>query len=46
MKTLQKMLRFHTSNYELERPLKKGKNKKDIGQMKHKLDEKIMKEFV
>ena len=38
--------RFDTSNYELERPLPKGKNKKVIGLIKDKLAEKIMKEFV
>ena len=35
--------RFDTSNYELERPLPKGKNKKVIGLMKDELDGKIMK---
>ena len=29
--------RFDTSNYELDRPLLKGKNKKVIGLMKHEL---------
>ena len=38
--------RFDTSNYELERPLPKGKNKKVIGLIKDKLAEKIMEEFV
>ena len=38
--------RFHTSNYELGRPLPKGKNKKGIGLMKDELRGKIMKEFV
>ena len=38
--------RFGTSNYELDRPLPKGKNKKVIGWIKHKLGEKIMKKFV
>ena len=38
--------RFDTSNYQLERPLPKGKNKKVIGLIKDKLAEKIMKEFV
>ena len=33
--------RFHTSNYELDRPLPKGKNK-----MKDELVGKIMKKFV
>ena len=35
--------RFHTSNYELEKPLPKGNNTKVIGLMK---DEQITKEFV
>ena len=35
--------RFDTSNYELERPLPKGKNKKVIGLMKDELGGKIMK---
>ena len=38
--------RFHTSNYELDRPLPKGKNKKVIGVLKGELGAKIMKEFV
>ena len=38
--------RFDTSNYELDRPLPKGKNKIAIGLMKGKLVEKIMKKFV
>ena len=38
--------RFDISNYELGRPLPKGKNKKGIGLMKDKLRGKIMKEFV
>ena len=37
---------FGTSNFELEGPLPKGKNKKVIELMKHELGEKIMKEFV
>ena len=37
--------RFGTSNYELDRPLPKGKNKKVIGLMKDELDETIMKEL-
>ena len=37
--------RFDTSNYELNRLLPKGENKKVIGLMKDKLAEKIMKEF-
>ena len=38
--------RFDISNYELDRPLPKGKNKKVIELMRDKLDGKIMKEFV
>ena len=38
--------RFDTSNYELDRPLSKGKNKKVIGSMKDELDRKIMTKFV
>ena len=38
--------RFGTSNYELDRPLLKGKNKKVIGLMEVKLGRKILKEFV
>ena len=38
--------RFDTSNFELNRPLPKGKNKKVIGLMKDELNEQIMKEFV
>ena len=34
-----------TLNYELNRPLEKGKNKKVIGVMKDELGENIMKEF-
>ena len=34
--------RFDTSNYAIERPLPKGKNKKVIGLMKDELDGKIM----
>ena len=37
--------RFDTSNYEVNRPLPKGKNKKVIGLMKDELGEKIMTEF-
>ena len=36
---------FDTSNYELERPLPKRKNKKLIGLMKYELSGKIMREF-
>ena len=38
--------RFDTSNYELERFLSKGKNKKVIGLIKDESDEKIMTKFV
>ena len=34
--------RFDTSNYELERPFSKGKNKKLIGLMKNESGGKIM----
>ena len=37
--------RFGTSNYEVNRPLPKGKNKKVTGLMKDELGEKIMTEF-
>ena len=37
--------RFDTSNFELNRPLPKGKNKKVVGLMKHELGGEIMKEF-
>ena len=37
---------FDTSNYEFDRPLPKGKNKKVIGLMKDELGGKIMTEFV
>ena len=37
--------RFDTSNYELDRPLPKGKNKKVVGLMKDECGEKITKEF-
>ena len=38
--------RFDTSNYEMNRPLPKGKNKKVIGVMKDELDGKIMEEYI
>ena len=38
--------RFDTSNYELDRPLPKGKNKEVIGWMKDELGDKIMIKFV
>ena len=38
--------RFDTSNYELERPLPTGRNKKVIGLMKDELGGKIITEFV
>ena len=38
--------RFDTSNYEVNRPLPTGKNKKVIGLMKDELGGKIIKEFV
>ena len=38
--------RFDTSNYEVDRPLPTGKNKKVIGLMKDQLGGKIMIEFV
>ena len=37
--------RFDTSNFELDRALPEGKNKKVIGLMKEKLGGQIMKEF-
>ena len=37
---------FDTSNYELNRPLPKGKNKKVIGFMKDELGRKIMTKFI
>ena len=38
--------RFHTSNYELNSTLSKGKNKKVFGLMKDESDEKIERKFV
>ena len=38
--------RFDTSNYEINRPLSTGKNKKVTGLMKDKLGGKIITEFV
>ena len=38
-------IRFDTSNYELDKPLSKDKNKKVIRWMKDKLDGKIMKKI-
>ena len=38
--------RFDTSNYELDRPLPKGKDKKANGLSKNQLDGKIMTKFV
>ena len=38
--------RFDTSNYEIDRPLPKRKNKNVIGLTKDDLRGKIMKEFV
>ena len=38
--------RFYTSNYELDRPLPKGKIEKVIGLMKDELGEKIMTKLV
>ena len=38
--------RFDTSNYEVNRPLPTGKNKKVIGLMKDELGGMIMTEFV
>ena len=38
--------RFDTSNYEVNRPLPIGKNKKVIGLMKDELGGKIITEFV
>ena len=38
--------RFDTSNFEIDRPLPVGKNKKVVGLMKDELGGKIMKKFV
>ena len=38
--------KFRTSNYELDRTLSKGKNKKNIGLMKHELRGKIMTDLL
>ena len=38
--------RFDTSNYEVDRPLPTGKNKKVIGLMKYELGGRIMTEFI
>ena len=38
--------RFDTSNYEVDRPLSTGKNKKVIGLMKNELGGRIITEFV
>ena len=38
-------IRVDTSNYELDRPLPKGKNKKVLGLMKNELAGKITREF-
>ena len=38
--------RFDTSNYEINKPFPKGKNKKVIGLMKDELDEQIVKKNV
>ena len=38
--------RFDTSNYEVDRPLPTGKNKKGIGLMNDEFGGKIMTEFV
>ena len=38
--------RFDTSNYEVDRPLLTGKNKKVIGLMKNELGERIITEFL
>ena len=38
--------RIDTSNYEVNRPLPTGKNKKVIGLMKDELGERVITEFV
>ena len=38
--------RFDTSNFDIDRPLPKGKNKKVIGLMNNELGGQIMKKFV
>ena len=38
--------RFDPSNFQIDRPLPKGKNKKVIGLMRDELDGQIMKEFI
>ena len=38
--------RFDTSNYEVYRPLRTGKNKKVVGLMKDELGGKVITEFV
>ena len=37
--------RFDTSNYDVNRPLPKGRNKKVVGLMKDELEGKVMTEF-
>ena len=39
-------IRFHTSSYELEKPLPKGKNKEAIDLIKDELGEKTMTKFI
>ena len=45
-KTRSSETRFDTSNFEIDRPLPKGKNKKVIGLIKDELGGQIMKEFI